>query len=153
MRYEAGKATVDMLCHVDNRTAKASHGELLNTIYIRMMSIASDIDVFVRERAFSRFARETQALNKVVGIADLVAWQKDQAVFCEIAPTTVKKLLTGSGRSEKEAVAGALERYLGFQIYKTDDESDAAAVGVAWLLQEKLLGENRCRNTGEGEQK
>lgn len=108
-----------------------------------MTSLARNIDVFVRERAFSRFARETQTLNKVVGIADLIAWQQSQSVFHEIAPTTVKKLLTGNGRAEKEAVAGTLERYLGFQIYKTDDESDAAAVGVAWLLQERLLGENQ----------
>lgn len=99
-----------------------------------MVVLTDNIDVYVREKAFSRFARETQALNKVVGVADLVAWQQSRAVFHEIAPTTIKKLLTGSGKSEKETVATALERYLGFQIYKTDDESDAAAAGVAWLL-------------------
>ena len=48
----------------------------------------------MRERAFSRFPQETQALFKVVGIADMAAWT------CA----------------------------------KTDDESDAVAVGVAWLL-------------------
>ena len=110
-------------------------------IYTQMASLAPNIDVFVREKAFSRFARETQTLNKVVGISDLIAWKQSHAEFHEIAPTTIKKLLTGSGRSEKDVVAAALERYLGYQIYKTDDESDAAAVGVAWLIQEKLLGE------------
>lgn len=93
----------------------------------------------MRERAFSRFSHETQALSKVVGIADLVAWQQSESVFHELAPTTVKKLLTGSGKAEKEAVAQALERYLGVQMYQTDDESDAAAVGVAWLLYNNLL--------------
>ena len=78
-------------------------------------------------------------MNKVVGIADLVAWQQSIAIFHEIAPTTVKKLLTGSGKAEKEAVAQALDRYLGAKVYETDDESDAAAVGVAWLLQNNLL--------------
>ncbi len=107
----------------------------------------------MRERAFSRFPRETQALSKVVGIADLVAWQQSCAAFYEIAPTTVKKLLAGSGKAEKEAVALALECYLGYQMYRTDDESDAAAVGIAWLLQKKLLGENQCFSVGENEQK
>lgn len=104
-----------------------------------MIILTYNIDVYVREKAFSRFARETQALNKVVGIADLVAWQQSMAIFHEIAPTTVKKLLTGSGKADKETVAQALDRYLGAQVYKTDDESDAAAVGVAWLLQNNLL--------------
>lgn len=93
----------------------------------------------MRERAFSRFPHETQALSKVVGIADLVAWQQSCTAFYEIAPTTVKKLLTGSGKAEKEAVAAALERFLDIQVYKTNDESDAAAVGVTWLLQNNLL--------------
>lgn len=93
----------------------------------------------VRERAFSRFARETQTLNKVVGIADLAVWDITQSSFSEIAPTTVKKLLTGSGRASKDEVAAALSDYLGEQTYATSDESDAAAVGVAWLIQNDLI--------------
>lgn len=142
-KYNNGKVGVDRLCHVDNRSTRATHGEMQDMIYTQMTSLAPNIDVFVRERAFSRFARETQTLSKVVGISDLIAWNQAQTEFHEIAPTTIKKLLTGSGRSQKDAVAAALDRYLGYQIYKTDDESDAAAVGIAWLIQEKLLGEIR----------
>ena len=47
----------------------------------------------MRERAFSRFPQETQALFKVVGIADMAAWT------CA--------LLTGSGKAAKEEVARA----------------------------------------------
>ena len=68
---------------------------------------------FVRERSFSRFARETQALNKVVGIADLAVWHTAHTFFHEIAPTTSKRLLTGSGQASKEAVASALAQSLG----------------------------------------
>ena len=63
--------------------------------------------MFVREKGFSRFPRETQALFKVIGVADLVAWQKKRAEYHEIAPTTIKKLLTGSGKATKEDVAAA----------------------------------------------
>ena len=68
-----------------------------------------DVAVFVREKGFSRFPHETQALFKVVGIADLAAWRAYGTEFVEIAPTTVKKLLTGSGKASKDEVAAALE--------------------------------------------
>lgn len=47
----------------------------------------------------------------------------------------IKKLLTGKGNAGKEEVAAALEKYVGKQDYAASDESDAAASGVAWLLQ------------------
>ena len=39
-------------------------------IYELLCSISDGADVFVREKAFSRFPKETQAISKVVGIAD-----------------------------------------------------------------------------------
>lgn len=47
----------------------------------------------------------------------------------------IKKLLTGSGKASKEEVAAALEEYVGQQNYAVSDESDAAAAGVAFLIQ------------------
>jgi len=51
----------------------------------------------------------------------------------------MKKLLTGSGKASKEAVATVLNRYVRAIDYMTDDESDAVAVGVAWLKLQKLI--------------
>lgn len=70
-----------------------------------------------------------------MGITDLAAWWSGEVVFDEIAPASVKKLIAGNGRASKEDVAAALDRYVGRQDYECDDESDATAVGVAWLLQ------------------
>ena len=67
-------------------------------------------------------------------ISDMVAWKTCSTEFVEIAPTTVKKTLTGSGKAGKEEVAAVLERYVGRQEYATDDESDAVAVGVTWMI-------------------
>ena len=69
--------------------------------------LSADVAVFVREKGFSRFPHETQVLFKVVGIVDLAAWRQCKTQFVEIAPTTVKKLLTGSGKASKEEVAAA----------------------------------------------
>ena len=104
-----------------------------------MTKLSNGIDIFVRERAFSRFHLETQTLNKVVGIADQAAWKSSYAVYDEIAPTTVKKLLTGSGKASKQEVSSVLDIYIGNQEFETDDESDAVAVGIAWLKQRQLI--------------
>ena len=47
--------------------------------------------------------------------------------------------MTGDGNAEKTTVASALEKYVGKQQYDFDDMSDAVAVGVAWLLQNKMI--------------
>lgn len=100
-------------------------------------------DVLVRERGFSRFRNETQALFKIVGITDLVAWQTKELVFDEIAPKSVKKVVAGSGDASKDEVAAALTWFVGEQEYECDDESDSVAVGIAWLiLNGYIMGEN-----------
>ena len=71
-------------------------------------------------------------LSKVVGVSDLYAWGFGQRIFQEIDPKTVKKLITGDGLAEKQTVADALEKYVGLQEYRVDDQSDAVAVGIAW---------------------
>lgn len=131
--------TVERLCHLNNRGEKKCHGQILSEIHDLIMELAVDVAVFVREKGFSRFPHETQALFKVVGVADLAAWRTSKTEFVEIAPTTVKKLLTGSGKASKEEVAASLRQYVGKQAYAVDDESDAVAVGVVWLIMNKMV--------------
>lgn len=89
------------------RSSKAGHGEILDAIYDLLCELSVDIDVFVREKGFYRFPHETQALFKVVGVADLIAWQIRRADYKEISPSVVKKLLTGNGKASKDDVAMA----------------------------------------------
>lgn len=96
----------------------------------------------VREKAISNIATSAatiMTLNKVVGVSDLYAWGLGCRVFEELDPKTVKKLITGDGLADKQKVAEALEKYVGPQVYACDDESDAVAVGIAWLLQQGLI--------------
>jgi crossover junction endodeoxyribonuclease RuvC len=96
---------------------------------------APDELFFVRERGFSRFAAETQTIFRTVGVSDLVVWDKTRRSFDQLAPKEVKKLIAGDGKAKKAAVAAALPYYIGERTYRTDDESDAVAVGVAWLIK------------------
>lgn len=78
--------------HHVKSTAGSVHGCTLEGIYGILAGLVARGDVLVRERAFTRFSRETQALFKVVGIADLAAWRAGRKVFAEVPPKTVKKL-------------------------------------------------------------
>lgn len=98
----------------------------------------------VREKALDKQAgpqssRTIEVLHKVVGVSDLYAWAFGGRVFEEIPPKTVKKLVANDQNAEKEAVAEALGQFIGSHTYACDDESDAAAVGIAWLIQQGKL--------------
>ena len=86
-----------------------------------------------------------RSVTKTVGLTDLLAYElyllvDNKTLFdgnwYEIYPVTVKCLVAGSGKATKEEVADSLQSYVGKQEYKCDDESDAAAVGIAWLIQQ-----------------
>jgi len=64
----------------------------------------------VRERAFSRFNAEVQAINKVVGVSEMIVWHILEMKYQELTPASVKKYVAGSGRANKEEVAEAVEK-------------------------------------------
>lgn len=95
--------------------------------------------LIVRERSFSKFNRETHIIQKVEGLTDVLLWSALKKTFYEISPSEVKKQVTGDGRAEKQLVAESLPKYIGEQKYNNDDESDACAVAIAFLLRENYL--------------
>lgn len=139
---EEGHIVIVHLSHVKTKS-KDSHGTRLRLIFNHLEKVLDefpDINHVVREKGFSRHAVTTQALFKVVGISDLVANHFGHDVVTEIAPLTVKKLITGNGKASKEEVAENVCRFLSTQVnFATDDESDAVGVLIAYALQKKLL--------------
>ena len=135
------KAAVVRISYVDNKFAKKPHGQILAEIAheFRTYLKAEPDAILVREKGFFRFAAETEVLCRVIGVIDQYAWATGKKVSEEIAPTAIKKLLTGTGKASKEEVAVAQEKYVGKQKYDVDDQSDAVAVGIAWLLQNNLI--------------
>lgn len=132
---------------VDNKLAKKkTNGEILNEItdFMAKFFPANREDVpnyFVRERALDKYAasgRQAVTLEqifRVVGLTDAFLWRVYRREFDEIHPKTVKKLVTGDGLADKKKVADALADYVGPREYKVDDESDAVAIGLAFLIQ------------------
>ena len=100
--------------------------------------------VLVREEALRKSGdcasgKVLSILNKVVGVSDLYAWAFGQRSFAEIPPQTVKKAVTDNANAEKDEVAAALEPFVGKHEYACDDESDAVAVGIAYLIQQDMI--------------
>lgn len=96
----------------------------------------------VRERGFSRFAATTQAIFRVVGVSDLIAQRHGIEKIAEITPTSVKKIVTGNGKASKGDVQQAVMRALSIEqedYFANDDESDAAACGLAYMVQEGII--------------
>lgn len=139
---EDGQVYILHLSHVKTKS-KDSHGTRLRMIFNHLEKVLDEypnIEYVVREKGFSRHAVTTQALFKVVGISDLVVNHFGHDAVTEIAPLTVKKLITGNGKASKEEVAKDVGRFLATPLtFKTDDESDAVGVLIAYAIQKKLL--------------
>lgn len=149
-----------------NQSAKKRTGEILSHIERTMTTeILPETKkmadkkgysiVAVRERGFTRFHNETQALFKVVGVTDLALNNFLGTEWDNIPPLTVKKLITGSGKATKAEVAKALSQYLTKPIdentYSGDDETDAIAVGVSWMLGNGyIIAKEEKGDTGTG---
>jgi crossover junction endodeoxyribonuclease RuvC len=145
---ELHSVSVVRMSIVDNsKDAKKSHGQILFEIGKEFVDhylcnddgIMNDvIALYIRERGFCRYNRESVVLGKVQGIMDfmLAGCAKE---WIEISPTDIKKTLTGNGRATKEEVAIALEKYVGKLTYITNDTSDAVAAGITWLIQNNYI--------------
>lgn len=118
---------------------KKTHGQRLIQIFDHLEAILKDeelnITKVVSEKGFSRHATTTQALFKVHGVAHLLCAIYGHGVV-EMSPTTVKKHVSGNGKASKEQLADAVRGFIRQELhFKNDDESDAVAVVVAWLVQ------------------
>ena len=119
-----------------NKDKKKPHGKILceiSTMFGEFLK-GKDVQVVVRERAFSRFCQETITLNKVCGVSEMTLWVVLQKPFEEVTATQVKKHVTGSGKATKEEVAEAIKNYCEHTAFQTDDESDACGVAICWLI-------------------
>jgi len=143
-----GKPYVANLFSLDNKGKKnKTHGQILSEIYeIFYNNVISNLNImpscfFVREKSIMHMMTPAERdVTKVVGLMDFMLLDRE---WDEIYPVTVKKLVAGSGKAEKEEVAAALEKYVGKISYKCDDESDATAVAIAWLILHGQLEEKQ----------
>lgn len=105
-----------------------------------------DAKHIVKERSFSNGRiTATQQIYKVVGVWELISYIQDYEEFTDIAPTTVKKQVTGNGRASKALVKERVKEITGAKP-KNDDESDAIAVLLTYCAKENLIELEEANN-------
>lgn len=128
-------------CGIIQTNPKQTHGERLREIRrgLEEIYLKYKVNTIAKERGFSRFPTETQALYKTHGVTEELF--ADYTVH-DYAPTTVKKNVTGNGKAPKDKVAEAVKEWLklpeDFEFVTTDD-SDAAAVAITHLIKTRRL--------------
>lgn len=140
LKYHADTRTVELLKKdiIPNKYSKKQkkRGQILNEIGKLFTEYVAPqvVKAVVREKGFVRFNTETAALYCVTGAVEMILWDRKEMWFQEYPPLTVKKAVTGTGKATKEEVALAIDNYLTHAAWRSDDESDAVAVGLTWLI-------------------
>ncbi|WP_433946911.1 crossover junction endodeoxyribonuclease RuvC [Paenibacillus sp. SN-8-1] len=104
-------------------------------------------DIVVREDfTAGRNKRATQTIFSAWSAADraLAAYgYRAEDLKPALAPTSVKKIVTGNGKAEKDEVARAVRKWLRLgadYVFRSGyDDSDALAVCLAYLIREGLI--------------
>lgn len=146
LEYDDHSRSVSIIrtSHVDNKSVKSHGDKLRNTAREMYLYLNEKPNVCIRQRALSGGPniKTCLILAKVVGISDFLAKAYADKDFQEVFPNTIKRVLTGDCNATKQVVANSLEYYVGKHDYAVDDESDAVAVGLAWLIGSNLIDAN-----------
>lgn len=146
LHYDAATRSVSLVKKfIIPISEKNTLGRSLSMLFDVFVDFVASLDtkIYIRERAVVFHYVDTDRLMRVGGAMDVALYKTKEDVFYDLTPTTVKKVITGNGRASKQAVARMLKRYVGEQTYETDDESDAVAVGVAFLIKEGYIDDKR----------
>lgn len=138
------KIQIVELLDINNRRKSNPHGHMMNEILDMVADLCMNVDLCVRECAYIAPNSE-RTIFEVQGVAELALWRARHSRFFDIVPAQVKLLVAGREKANKAHVARALERYVGPRTYSCDGQSDAVAVGIAWLKRGGIL-----TDTGNG---
>ena len=133
------------LLSVDNKKdTKKCHGQLIDEIMKEFTAfIPDDKDTpcfFVREHEISKQKNMGERyISKVIGMMDWLIYRLNTTWDDKLYPVTIKATVAGSGKATKEEVAKGLLPYVGNIQYANDDESDATAVAIAWLIKHNQI--------------
>lgn len=113
--------------------------KLLDTFYyLSTLFTNYNIDVLVYED--TQPANNTKNLNRIIGVLLLQASKFNINKIIGKSATNVKKLVSKTGKATKEQIAFDVSKLLCIDNkFKTNHDSDAIAVGLAYLIDNKLI--------------
>lgn len=149
IEFKNGKAKLLAVSHVKTNSKQPPHlrGQLVYAWFLSFLAQhGTTYDAIIRED----FTGKTSLTNAPVfnawaatdrALADhgliFTKWQEPRKKpSYGVSPTRVKKLVTGNGSADKDEVAEAVRALTGYKgEFATDDESDAAAIALSYLIQ------------------
>ncbi|WP_064214300.1 crossover junction endodeoxyribonuclease RuvC [Anoxybacillus flavithermus] len=116
---------------------KHSHGKRLYHIAKEIHSLKNTYpaNVVTIERGFSRFNTATQVIYMVHGVVNYLFHDIEIKYY---PPKTVKEAII-RGDATKKFVRQVIENHYPDVKFKNEDESDAFAVGLCWLIKNKKI--------------
>lgn len=124
---------------------KHSHGKRLYHIAkeIHRLKEKYPVSIVAIERGFSRHNTSTQVTYRVHGLINYLFHETEQIYY---PPKTVKEVIV-RGDATKEFVRQIIESHYPSVKFENEDESDAFAVGLCWLIKNgKIKWEKRLKN-------
>jgi Holliday junction resolvasome RuvABC endonuclease subunit len=88
------------------------------------------------EGGFSRFNTSTQVVFRVHGLINYLFHEVFQIYY---PPATVRKTVCGVGNAKKNEVQNVILNRFDDVVFSNEDESDAFAVGLCFMLKEGVL--------------
>jgi crossover junction endodeoxyribonuclease RuvC len=145
IEVKSGKPRIIDVSHVRTDTSQ-SYGlraeivEAWATMFIAKHA-QKGYDVIVREDFVAKTSKTGHPVYSAWGSCDK-ALNKFGLNFTTpaISQSAVKKAVVGVGKAEKHEVEAAVRKWTGYTgEFAKDDESDAAAIGLAYLIREGLI--------------
>lgn len=129
----------------DTKSTDAQRFAYVEAFAIKAIHEYGPYDAVVREH-FTKGGskRSTQLVFGAWASVDAALGKYGYAVDAEITPSQVKKIIGGSGSASKDEVEAGVRRICGLAddyTFKSDDASDAAAIGLAYAIREGLIKE------------
>jgi len=90
--------------------------------------------LIILENAFSRYNISTFQLYRCHGLINYIFWDCKQVYY---PSSTIKKIVCGNGKADKTMVQKQVSKIYPNLIFKSNDESDACAIGICYFMQEK----------------
>jgi crossover junction endodeoxyribonuclease RuvC len=145
VEVKRNKPTIIDVSHVSTN-AKQPHGLRAEIIEAWAVSFIAKhyergFDVIVREDFQGRSSRQNHPVFSAWGACDQ-ALNKFGLDFTTpaISQSKVKRLVVGKGKAEKAEVEDAVRRLTGYKgEFACDDESDACAIALAYLIEKGVI--------------
>lgn len=120
---------------------KNSHGQRLEVISKAIHEIREQYPpaIVAIERTFNRFPTSTAVLYKVHGVINHLFRDCEQVYY---SPKEIKNMIS-TGNASKEKVRKKIEMVYPDISFNNEDESDAFAIALTWLIKNGIVEWNK----------